>query len=82
MSDDDDHRSAHSVARGVGGVVAAVILMNLLVRVVPLPEVDLPSIALPDLPAWLHTVLNVKNWVLDGVVVVVIILGLSGGRGT
>jgi len=78
MSNDD--RSAHSVATGIGGVVLAVILVNVLLRVAPLPDIDLPSISVPDLPAWLdtavevvHTAVKVKNWLLAAVVVVVVV---------
>jgi hypothetical protein len=63
----------------LGGAILAVILVNVLLRVVPLPDLDLPSIALPDLPGWvdagadaIHTVVRVKNWLVAGLVVVVI----------
>jgi hypothetical protein len=71
MSDDD--RSARSVATGVAGIVVAVIVVNVVVRLLPLPDVDLPSISLPDLPGWVGTVVKVKNWVLIALVVVVAI---------
>ena len=70
MSDD---RTARSAARAAGGVLLAVVLINVLLRVLPLPDVDLSSVSLPDLPAWLHTVLQVKNWILAGVVVVIVV---------
>ncbi len=53
------------------GFIVAVIVINVLLRVVPLPDVDLPS--LPDLPDWLGVVLKVKNLVLIGIVVAVIV---------
>jgi hypothetical protein len=53
------------------GFIVAVIAINVLVRVVPLPDVDLPSF--PDLPDWLGVVLKVKNLVLIGIVVAVIV---------
>jgi hypothetical protein len=55
----------------IGGIVLAVILVNVLLRVVPLPDVDLP--AFPDVPGWIHTVVQVKNWLLIGVVVLVLV---------
>ncbi len=46
----------------------------------PLPDVDLPAVSFPDLPAWVdtvvawvHTVVKVKNWLLIAVVVMVIV---------
>jgi len=53
------------------GFIVAVIVINVLLRVVPLPDVDLPSF--PDLPGWLGVVLKVKNLVLIGIVVAVIV---------
>jgi hypothetical protein len=62
-----------SKTQRIGGVVLAVILINVLVRVVPLPDVTLPSISLPDFPDWLGTVLKVKNVIVVAVVVTVIV---------
>jgi len=74
-------RSARSAAKGVGGVVLAVIVVNVLVRLVPLPDIDLPSISSPDVPAWIdtavtwvHWIVKVKNWLLAGIVAVFIVL--------
>jgi hypothetical protein len=64
-----------TVAR-VGAVLLAVILVNVLVRVVGPPDIDLPS--LPDLPGWLHTVLKVKNVALAGLIGAVVVLSLAG----
>ncbi len=75
-----DQRSAQSVAKGVAAFLVAVIAINVLVRVVPLPDIDLPSISFPDLPGWVHTVLQVKNWVLIGLVVVVVVVGVVADR--
>ena len=72
MSHDDD-RSGTSVAKGIGGLLLAVILVNVLLRVVPLPDLDLPSISLPDFPAWVHAVVQVKNWAVGVFIVVVIV---------
>jgi hypothetical protein len=73
----NDARSADSVAK-VAGVLLAIVLINVLPRVVGLP-VDLPSISLP-LPDWahtgvdvVHTVVRVKNWLLAAVVAVVVV---------
>ena len=49
------------------------IVINLLVRVIPFPDVDLSSIPFPDLPDWVGTVLKVKNVVLIGIVIAVIV---------
>jgi hypothetical protein len=75
----NDARSADSVAK-VAGVLLVIVLVNLLPRVVGLPDVDLPSISLPDLPDWahtgvdvVHTVVRVKNWLLAAVVAVVVV---------
>jgi hypothetical protein len=75
----DDRRSPHALATGAGGVIFAVILVNVLLRVAPLPDIDLPAIPLPDLPGWvdsgaevIHTIVRVKNWLVAGVVAVVI----------
>ena len=75
----NDARSADSVAK-VAGVLLVIVLINVLPRVVGLPNVDLPSISLPDLPDWahtgvdvVHTVVKVKNWLLAAVVAVVVV---------
>jgi hypothetical protein len=60
----------------VGAVLAAVILVNVLVRIVGVPDIDLPS--LPELPGWLHTVLKVKNIALAGLIGAAIVLSLAG----
>ena len=62
-----------SKAQRIGGVVLAVIVINVLVRVVPLPDVTLPSISLPDVPDWLGTVLKVKNVIVIALVVTVVV---------
>ena len=75
----DDARSAASVTK-VAGVLLVIVLVNVLPRVVGLPDVDLPSISLPDLPDWahtgvdvVHTVVKVKNWLLAAVVAIVVV---------
>lgn len=75
----NDARSADSVAK-VAVVLLVIVLVNVLPRVVGLPDVDLPSISLPDLPDWahtgvdvVHTVVKVKNWLLAAVVAVVVV---------
>jgi hypothetical protein len=74
-----DARSAASVTK-VAGVLLAIVLVNVLPRVVGLPDVDLPSISLPDLPDWahtgmdvVHTVVKVKNWLLAALVAIVVV---------
>ena len=49
------------------------VLFDLLVRVVPVPDITLPSVSLPDLPGWLRTVLKVKNGIVIAVVVTVVV---------
>jgi hypothetical protein len=75
----DDRRSAHAVASRAGGVIVAVILVNVLLRVAPLPDIDFPAIQLPDAPGWvdwtaetIHTIVKVKNWLVAGLVAVLI----------
>jgi hypothetical protein len=72
-------RSADSGAK-VAGVLLVIVLIIVLPRVVGLPDVDLPSISLPDLPDWahtgvdvVHTVVRVKNWLLVTVVAIVVV---------
>jgi hypothetical protein len=76
----EDGQSPHATATGIGAVLVAVILINVLIRLVPLGDLGLPSISLPDFPAWvdrpvdlIHTVVRVKNWLLASVVTVVIV---------
>jgi hypothetical protein len=75
----NDARSADSAVK-VAGVLLVIVLVNVLPRVVGLPDVDLPSISLHDLPDWahtgvdvVHTVVKVKNWLLAAVVAVVVV---------
>ena len=75
----DNDRSAHTAAKGIAGFVLAVVLINVLVRVVGLPDVDLPSISLPDFPGWvdaawewMHWIVRAKNVVLIAIVLAVI----------
>jgi hypothetical protein len=72
-------RSADSLAK-VTGILLVVVLVNVLPRVVGLPDVDLPSISLPDAPDWahtgvdvVHTFVKVKNWLLAAFVAVVVV---------
>jgi hypothetical protein len=65
-----------SKAQRIAAVVVGVIAINLLVRFMPLPQVDVSSIPfpdLPDLPDWFGVVLKVKNLILIGIVVAVIV---------
>ena len=63
----------------IAGFIVAVIVINVLVRVVPLP--DIPSISLPDLPGWVHTVVRVKNVALIGIIVLFIAATAIDQRG-
>ena len=67
----DDEGMSH--AQRIAGLVIAVIVVNLLLRVIPFPDVDLPSIPFPDLPDWFGVVLKVKNLILIGIVIAVIV---------
>ena len=62
-----------SHAQRIAGFVVAVIVINLLLRVIPFPDVDLSSIPFPDLPDWFGVVLKVKNLILIGIVITVIV---------
>jgi hypothetical protein len=73
-------RSSDSTAKAIGGILLAIAVINVLPRVIGLPDVDLPSVSLPDLPAWadtgadaIHTLLKVKSWILAGVVGLVVL---------
>jgi hypothetical protein len=69
-------RSPGSVTKGVAWGLLAVVLVNVLPRVVGVSDVDLPSISLPDLPGWadaIHTVVSVKNWLVAALVAVLIV---------
>jgi hypothetical protein len=57
----------------IAAVVVGVIVVNLLVRFMPLPHVDVSSIPFPDLPDWFGVVLKVKNLILIGIVIAVIV---------
>jgi hypothetical protein len=63
------------VAR-VAAVLLAVIVVNVLVRVVGTPDIGLPH--LPEPPGWLHALLKVKNVALAGLIVAVVVVGLAG----
>jgi hypothetical protein len=67
----DDEGMSH--AQRIAGFVVAVIVINLLLRVIPFPDVDLSSIPFPDLPDWFGVVLKVKNLILIGIVIAVIV---------
>lgn len=60
-------------AQRIIGWVVAVIVVNLLIRIIPWPEIDLSAIPFPDLPDWLGTVLKVKNLVVIGIVIAIIV---------
>jgi uncharacterized membrane protein YqhA len=67
-----DHEDMNT-AQKIAGWVVAVIVVNLLIRVIPWPEIDLSSIPFPDLPDWLGTVLKVKNLVVIGIVIAIVV---------
>jgi uncharacterized membrane protein YqhA len=67
-----DHEDMNR-AQKIAGWVVAVIVVNLLIRVIPWPEIDLSSIPFPDLPDWLGTVLKVKNLVVIGIVIAIVV---------
>ena len=73
MSDDKDRAGPSNAVTGAIALIAIVLVLNVLPRVVGLPSIDLPSFSLPDLPSWLGTVLHVKNWILGGLVAVVLV---------
>ena len=69
-----DHEGM-SQAQRIAAVVVGVIVINLLVRFMPLPHLDVSSIPfpdLPDLPDWFGVVLKVKNVILIAIVITVI----------
>jgi hypothetical protein len=60
-------------AKKIAGWLVAVIVINLLIQVIPWPEIDLSSIPFPDLPDWFGTVLKVKNLVVIGIVIAIVV---------
>ena len=60
-------------AQRIAGFVVAVIVINLLARVIPFPDVEVSSIPFPDLPDWFGVVLKVKNVILIAIVLTVIV---------
>jgi hypothetical protein len=67
-------------ATKIAGWLVAVIVINLLVQVIPWPEIDLSSIPFPDLPDWLGTVLKVKNLVVIGIVIAIVVSAVAEER--
>jgi hypothetical protein len=69
----------NSNARGQAGakvviaVVLAVVAVNALLSPAPLSDLGLPSISLPDIPGWVHTVLKAKNWIVLAIVGFIVI---------
>jgi hypothetical protein len=76
----DHHPSTRAVVRSVGGFLALAVVLNLVVRVVPLPDLDLPSLALPEIPGWLHTVVRAKNLIVAAVVVGIVVAAVVDER--
>jgi hypothetical protein len=67
-------------ATKIAGWLVAVIVINLLIQVIPWPEIDLSSIPFPDLPDWLGTVLKVKNLVVVGIVIAIVVSAVAEER--
>jgi hypothetical protein len=67
----NENRSGRQVAWRVAGLVLAIVAVNLLLRVAPLPDVGFSSIDLPDLPGWFRDAIRAKNWALGAVAVLV-----------
>jgi uncharacterized membrane protein YqhA len=67
-------------AKKLAGWLVAVIVINLLIQVIPWPEIDLSSIPFPDLPDWLGTVLKVKNLVVVGIVIAIVVSAVAEER--
>jgi hypothetical protein len=67
-------------AKKIAGWLVAVIVINLLIQVIPWPEIDLSSIPFPDLPDWLATVLKVKNLVVVGIVIAIVVSAVAEER--
>jgi hypothetical protein len=67
-------------AKKIAGWLVAVIVINLLIQVIPWPEIDLSSIPFPDLPDWLGTVLKVKNLVVIGIVIAIVVSAVAEER--
>jgi hypothetical protein len=67
-------------AKKIAGWLVAVIVINLLIQVIPWPEIDLSSIPFPDLPDWLGTVLKVKNLVVVGIVIAIVVSAVAEER--
>ena len=52
-------------------VAVIALVLNVGLRVLPLEDIDLPSLGLPDLPGWL-------KWVKNGVILLLIALAVVG----
>ncbi len=73
---DENHRSPRTIATGAAALLVAVVVLNLLPRLVSLPPIDLPSVGLPDLPdvpGWVRKLVKIKNWVLIGIAVLAVV---------
>lgn len=73
------------MAKGVAGFLVAVVVLNVLPRLVPLPDLELPAVSLPDLPGWVESVNDVRRWLMVAGVVLLVAIGLwrpsdRGGR--
>jgi hypothetical protein len=60
-------------AKGVVAFALVAIGANALLRILPLPGPDLPSIPLPEIPGWVHSLITAKNWIVLGVVALVLV---------
>jgi uncharacterized membrane protein YqhA len=67
-------------ATKIAGWLVAVIVINLFIQFIPWPEIDLSSIPFPDLPDWLGTVLKVKNLVVVGIVIAIVVSAVAEER--
>ena len=69
---DENRRSPRAIATGAAALLVAVVVLNVVPRLVSLPSIDVPSLGLPDLPDWAHELNRIKNWVLIGIAILAV----------
>jgi hypothetical protein len=87
MRNDIGNRPDHAVAKGVTALVVVVVVLNVLPRLVPVPDMglSLPDVpAAPDFPGWvdgiLRAIVKIKNWALLVLVALAVTGAIQEGR--
>ncbi len=69
-------RSGARAAKSIGGILVVVVVLNVVPRLLPLPDLDLPALSLPDPPGWVESVNDVRRWLMIAGVVLLVAIGL------